>query len=583
MQTSASLSATPLARAILLAAAITLPAWAAAAASPRLPDYYPTCPSPQPSAPQHPGGGTTNARNAVVWNGRDFATVYLDYNDARLHFRRYYADGSPVGPSAVVSTLFGNYGDTSGPALAWSGSEYLAVWSAKAPSDGSSWVIYAVRLAADGTPIGSDIRVSYVGTPPSGTLYAVEPAAASSGNGFMIAWTDARNAPGNGFDVYATFLNPDGSIGNGGAAHDVAIDNFPTPQQHTAIVWSPASGRYMTALEDSSVGGRSNILTNACSQSGVCTGETLAVTDASGGSYRPSLADNGYGFGLTWDDNRAGNFEVYFTQLDLAGYKAGPDVRVSNNASFSGFSRLVWTGAEYGIFWADNLSGIYSGYYQRMSSGGSLIGSGVPVTAGGLSACCFYIDAAFGRYGMLLVGSTGTSSQGNLIVPVGCSGDVTSPSCPANPLAYNVTGNSATFSWAPSVDNESDIAYYNVYQNNALVAKTDDTFYNAAGLGLNTTYNFYVQPVNAYQLVNGGCAASVYVHTNASLTLTVNKSDPSTALAWTNVSLNNYNVFRGANPQVMSLIGATPLLSIQDPNALIDSVSYFYSVDDPGQ
>jgi hypothetical protein len=54
-------------------------------------------------------------------------------------------------------------------------------------------------------------------------------------------------------------------------------------------------------------------------------------------------------------------------------------------------------------------------------------------------------------------------------------------------------------------------------------------------------------------------------------------------LNWNDAGLNNYNIFRGTSPNVMSLIGATPSLTAPDPNVLINGNSYFYTVDDPGQ
>ena len=95
-------------------------------------------------------------------------------------------------------------------------------------------------------------------------------------------------------------------------------------------------------------------------------------------------------------------------------------------------------------------------------------------------------------------------------------------------------------------------------------------------------YFWVVDAVNAHQLQNYGCTTSIYVRTNASLTLTMNKSAPDAVLNWTNAGFNNYNIFRGNDPRVMSQIGATPSLTAPDANALNNNLSYFYSVDNPG-
>ena len=91
--------------------------------------------------------------------------------------------------------------------------------------------------------------------------------------------------------------------------------------------------------------------------------------------------------------------------------------------------------------------------------------------------------------------------------------------------------------------------------------------------------------MNGNGVQNLGCTSSVYVKMGSSLalTLTMSKSNPDAALAWNNVNLNSYNIFRGTRPDVMSLEGATANTAAVDPNVLVDGLDYFYTVDDPGQ
>jgi hypothetical protein len=193
-----------------------------------------------------------------------------------------------------------------------------------------------------------------------------------------------------------------------------------------------------------------------------------------------------------------------------------------------------------------------------------------------------YPGAAFARYGYL---ATGTIYQGaNFVQAWGCN-YASQPPCPENLVAYNVTGSTATISWLPAIDNYTDIAYYQVYRNNTLVGQTSDTYFTDTGLSANTTYEYAVRTVNAAQYTSTGCGtgSSIYVKSNATLTLTVNKSQPDAVLSWTDASMNNYNVFRGTSPQVMQQIGSASGQSFSDKNALMDNNLYFYTVDEPGQ
>ncbi|NMB99205.1 MAG: fibronectin type III domain-containing protein [Thermoanaerobaculaceae bacterium] len=191
-------------------------------------------------------------------------------------------------------------------------------------------------------------------------------------------------------------------------------------------------------------------------------------------------------------------------------------------------------------------------------------------------------DAAFAKYGYLATGTI--NGYANYVSALGCNYDYSPPSCPESPMAYSITGTSATISWLPSVEDATDIAYYILYRNNSEIAKTSETFYNDSGLATNTTYKYDIRAVNAAQLTTTGCSnASMYLKTNATLTLMVNKNDPNAKLTWNDEGLNNYNVFMGTSPQVMTLIGNTSEQVLEDPNVLLDNVNYFYTVDDPGQ
>ena len=307
-------------------------------------------------------------------------------------------------------------------------------------------------------------------------------------------------------------------------------------------------------------------------------GNEYPLTTSSVEAAYPHVASSPGGAAFVWRDRRDGNQEIYFARLSYTGALFGPETRLTNNFTACEPPFLAWTGAEWGVFWPEWAAGSYDVWFTRVGSGGQVYGSLYQVTS---TSGMFWPAAAFGRYDYMVTLMSG-GGYGNHLEPWGCQWDTTPPSCPPNLLAYNVTGTSATVSWAPSVEDTSDIAYYQVYRNNLPLARTSANYYADSGLALNTTYNYYVRPVNALQLENGTCTSSIYIKTNASLLLTMTKSANDARLAWTDGGLNTYNIFRGTSPQVMSQIGSTPLLEQDDPNVLLDGVAYFYTVDDPG-
>lgn len=540
---------------------------ASSAEAPPVPEYIPTCAAPQITAPiQAAGGLNVWARSAAVWNGKDYAVVWVDSADQALHFRRFFADGTPVGPGVVSSVLWSYHTDA--PGLVWTGTEYGVAWVAWS---GSYFQVFFARLSATGTLVGAEVKASFVGVPQTAHCFA--PALAWSGSGYAVAWNDTRNST---YDIFATLLNADGTVANAGASHDLVVCNAVDDQKAPSIAWSSVSTRYIVAWQDIRTGTKWEIYDATLNSAGTVGSPTLQVSGTVG-SYYPTLVNTGNGLGMAWQDSRDSNDEIYFARLSGTGYKVGSDVRLTTDNAGSYSPQIVWTGAEIGVFWYDNRTGDLDIWFQRVSAGGAAAGTNTQLTVSTFSA---YPGAAFARYGYLA--TCANNGYGNFVQAWGCAGDTTPPSCPTNLFAYSVTGTSAIVSWGPSGDNESDLAYYQVYRNNAPLAKTSDTLYADSGLALSTTYNYMVQPVNAGQLQNYACGSSLYVKTNATLLLMVNKSTPNAALTWTDASMNNYNVFRGTSPQVMSQIGSTASMAFDDPNVLTDNVLYFYTVDDPG-
>jgi hypothetical protein len=115
-------------------------------------------------------------------------------------------------------------------------------------------------------------------------------------------------------------------------------------------------------------------------------GWDVRVTNDASSSSSPSLAWTGSEYGVSWTDLRDGNFEIYFARLDAVGTKIGSDVRVTDAISNSGLPSLVWTGTEYGVSWEDIRDGNFEIYFVRLSAAGAKIGSDVRVTINAASS-----------------------------------------------------------------------------------------------------------------------------------------------------------------------------------------------------
>lgn len=530
------------------------------------PEYWPICGSPQNTAPtQLAGGKSVAARASVVWNGKDYAGIWVDLTPSWPYFRKFYADGTPAGEPIAISTLVSYSGYD--PNIVWNGSNYGVSWVADGGLGFSQ--IYFMILDPNGGPLSPAIKVSFYGS--AETADCKYHSLAAGPDGYCVVWNDSRN--GND-DIFATLLDGVGNVTN----HDLPISTAALNQSTPEVAWSSGWNNYQCVWSDSRSGLPVDIYGSRISQGGGISANQPLVT-SSALLFKPVLVDAGSFLGMAWEDPRDGNLEIYFARLAASGSKIGADIRITSDTNSSQLPRIVWTGAEFGIFWQDDRSGNRETWFQRVSASGSLQGNSLQVTS---SSDIRWPDAAFAKYGYLVTGAQNQAT--NFVSAWGCAADTTLPSCPEGPMAYSITGTSATVSWLPSVEDYTDIAYYLLYRNNIEIAKTSNNFYADSGLSLNTTYKYDVRAVNAAGLTTTGCSnASMYLKTNATLTLMLEKAETDAILTWNDEGMNFYNVFRGTSPQQMSLIGNTDTLTHEDPNVLLDRVNYFYTVDDPGQ
>jgi hypothetical protein len=537
---------------LLFTVMATFPAAALRAANgAEAPEFLPTCPAPQLAAPEVLLSATVGSRPGIAWNGADYGVLYSDFGD--IKFRRYFADGTPAA-AAVMVNAFGT-----GPVqLIWTGAGYAAAWTRNSITP--SQIAFALLSPAGTVTAG-----------PTVTSYS------NSAHEVSLAWNGSQYFAAFTYDFAATDLDVQGIIYNaaGAVVSNFTIDASGAFQHSPTVAWFPGDSHWGVVYESDFPGPNNLIQLRIFNPGGTPYSGPTPIGSGLSNSYYPSLTASPVGYGLAW--LLGGN--LVFARLD--GYGSIINyLSVTGGTGVPSEPQIIWTGTEFAVVWPHRPvgEGVSSLFLQRISGGGTLLGP---------SARLSYVSdlnlaaAAWGGRGFLAGGGRIGNSP-YYLMPGACAADTTPPACSGNYLAFGITGSTASISWSPSGDGESDLAYYQVYRDNNPIAKVSSPVFNDSGLSLSTTYNYFVQPVNALQLQNFGCTASLYVRSNASLTLTLAKASPDASLMWTDAGFNTYNVFRGSSPQVMSQVGTTPALSTQDPNALANTQSYFYSVDNPG-
>lgn len=531
-------------------------------------ESLPTCPYPQVLSGALPGGlSWVTGQVAILWNGNEF--IMFGRESTTIVAQKVFADGTLDGYATTIAVSNGG-----GDVVACSTSYGYEVAYCHYDYSSSKVVIMAVALNPSLSVIKSPVQVSFYGTTP--TANCSNPSiACNQSYGSCIVWEDSRN--GNS-DIYATRLNASGDVSSADIQITTNTSNQQTPnciynQNIFLFVWtdyrsttSSIYGRTMYANDNSLNPEKSFVST-----SGNCT--------------KPVLASAANRYAIAWVDDKDGNTEIYIQLFNSNQSPVIAPVRVTNDSHDSADPRLLWTGAEFDLFWRDSQPlSLFDFWFQAFDEDLVPKSSNIlKITFGQDPAR--RADVQFASKGFLISYTPGGIAGPNAYTVLGCNYSGSTPTCPQNTLAYSITGTQATISWLPSSDSNLDLAYYRVFRNNTLVAKTINNYYTDTGLSTNTTYNYAVRAVNAAGNESSYCdsTSSVYVKTNASLTLMVNKSDPNAHLFWTDAGLNNYNIYRGTSPQVLSLVGSTSGQSADDPNVLMDSNNYFYTVDDPCQ
>jgi len=530
----------------------------------------PLCTSPQAIGPTQPSGMQQAWFIDLAWNGSEYGLLAYDYGAGRtVRFQRVQADGVAIAPPVTVPSSSSN--QIWPVRIVWNGTGYGIAYTAD--FNGVPQIFFA-RLDRNGTVVSGPTRVSNVAN-PSPLSQAVAPALAFGGGHYVVVWQEqGRTTPT--YDIYTTVLDVNGAI----AAADRTVVIAGGMETAPAVAYGSFENSFVFVWEESgvlpyyriSVGymlpGAWNPLVNG------------PLTAGPSDSMSPSLVDSGNTVGLAWRDARDGNWEIYAALLTSAGARVSGDVRLTNNAGFSGSPRILWTGGEFGVFFTDDRafgSGTSDVWFQRMTASATAAGVNVQVSA---VARAYYLAAAFAKRGYLAAfNSLGAPTRQ---VPWGCSTPL-APSCPEAPTAYGITGTTATTAWLSGTDLYTDIAYYEVFRNAGLVGTTTATVHSDSGLSPGVQYQYNFRTVNAAGLYSAPCPdAQLYVKSSASLSLNVGKSGDDVTLDWTDADgQNTYRVMRGTSPQVMTEIQQTSEKSTADPNAAAGPVCYFYSIDTP--
>jgi len=219
----------------------------------------------------------------------------------------------------------------------------------------------------------------------------ITPAIVSDGSGgSIIAWQDYRS--GN-YNIYAQRVNSSGGVV--WTANGVAICTADSNQQQPQIV-SDGSGGAIIAWQDYRNGVTSDIYAQRVNSSGAVqwSANGVPISTAAFEQFNIAMISDGLGGAIfTWEDNRANVIncpDIYTQRVDASGaiLWTANGVSICNEASAQHNPRLVSDGSGGAfITWQDDRAGNYDIYTQRIASGGA-----VQWTTNGVATCTMGTD-----------------------------------------------------------------------------------------------------------------------------------------------------------------------------------------------
>ncbi len=299
-----------------------------------------------------PAYSSTSWNNAwcIAASGQVVHVVWWDGRDGNEEI--YYKRSTNEGVSWSADTrLTINTANSGSPSVAISGSVVHVVWNDE--RDGNDEIYYK-RSPDGGVSWGADTRLT------NNTAISWPPSVAVSGSAVHVVWYDDRD--GN-FEIYYK-RSTDGGV-NWSADTRLSIN--------TAFSGYPSvtvSGSVVHVVWYDGRDGNDELYYKRSTDGGVSWGADTRLTNNTATSVYPSVTVSGSVVHVVWQDERDGNYEIYYKRSTDGGVNWSADTRLTNNTADSYIPSVAVSGSVVHVVWYDGRDGNYEIYYKRSTDGG---------------------------------------------------------------------------------------------------------------------------------------------------------------------------------------------------------------------
>jgi hypothetical protein len=317
--------------------------------------------------------GLPNA-HCIVSNGDTVHVVWKDNRDGasnEIYYKRSVDGGLSWSPDKRISN---NVFTSTAPSISVSGSVVMIVWSDKRDAiSNNNYEIYYSRSTDGGTNWGTDTRLT------NDPAQSDSPSVSVSGNLVVVVWDDYREVTTKSYYKRST----DGGISWGSDIKLIEPGGSPSVSVSGSVVHVVWNALGKTSYKRSADGG----LTWEA-------GKLLSIDNVITNS--PSLSVSGSSVHVAWLDSRNSlKYEIYYKHSADSGLTWETDTRLTTNyTSSSLFSSIAASGSDVHVVWDDNREGNYEIYYKGSKDGGLGWGADTRLTNNAALSMHPYISAS---------------------------------------------------------------------------------------------------------------------------------------------------------------------------------------------
>jgi hypothetical protein len=311
------------------------------------------------------------ANCALAFDGTNYLAVWSDTRSgtADIYGARITTGGTVLDASGfAVSTATGTQ---TAPALAFGGSNYVAVWE-----DGRSGTanLYGARISTGGVvQDASGIAIS------TATGRQGNPDVAYDGTNYLAVWEDYR---AGAYDIYGARVDSSGSVLD---ASGIPICTATGNDFRPALAYDGTN--YLVAWWDERNGSSSpDIYAARVSAAGALLDASgIAVDTGTGFAAFADVAFDGTNFLIVWHDDQGGSNDIFGARVSQAGALLdSPAFLISGATVGQEQAEIIFDGTNYLVSWLDYRNGEADIYAARVSTGATVLdASGLLVSRAG--------------------------------------------------------------------------------------------------------------------------------------------------------------------------------------------------------